>query len=417
MKKIVFITFALSLFFIHAFAGKHNNDEPFLIQKFPISSITNVDVKTDIGNVKIDGDATNEAEVKVFIRRCNSDDQVAKEEIEELLNDNYEIEIKVEKGTLFAYAKKKKSNIKKELSIGFEISVGSKVDGQVKTDVGSISVNNIQGKVKGNTGVGSVRINKCDGDINLNTGVGSVHVSELKGAADVSTGSGSIKAENISAKLTAKTNVGSLRFGNITGSLNGSTGSGSIHLENIQNDAELATNIGSISAKKCSGKLKLNSNSGSIKLKEIDGNINAATSVGSLTLADLTGDINVQTNSGSVQANNLKGEIVLGTSVGSFTAKNISGNLDAKTGTGSVSIEMTNVEKHLRLNTSSVGSIKVVLPKEKGYDLKVKGGKIKSLKNFKGIFETGNIDGEIGNGGAQVSITANGNNNIEFSLK
>ena len=417
MKKIVFITIALSLFFIHAFAGKHNNEEPFLIQKFPTSSITNVDVKTDIGNVKIDGDATNEAEVKVFIRRCNSDDQVAKEEIEELLNDNYEIEIKVEKGTLFAYAKKKKSNIKKELSIGFEISVGSKVDGQVKTSVGSINVQNIQGKIKGNSGTGSVKIEKCNGDINLKTGVGSISLSELKGTVEISSGSGSIKAEDIAANLTVKTSIGSMQFKNISGSLNGSTGNGSVHLENIQNDAELATNIGSISAKKCSGKLKLNSNSGSIKLKEIDGNINVATSIGSLTLTDLTGDINVQTNSGSIQANNLKGEIILGTSIGSFTAKNISGNLDAKTGTGSVSIEMTNIEKHLRLNTSSMGNIKVVLPKDKGYDLKVKGGKIKSLKNFKGIFETGNIDGEIGNGGAEVSITANGNNNIEFSLK
>jgi len=418
MKKIIFITIFSALLSINSLAHERNN-EPFLIQKFPAESITNIDVKTSVGRIEVNGNATNEAEVKVFIRATNSKKKknISKEEIEEMLNEKYSLEIKVENGTLYAIAKETKSHIKKGLSFSFEISVASKVDGQVKTGVGSIQVQNIQGKIKGNSGTGSVKIEKCDGDINLKTGVGSISLNDLKGIVEVSSSSGSIKAEDIAANLTVKTSVGSMQFKNISGSLKANTGSGSVKLHNVQNGAEIQTGVGSITIEKCQGNFDLKTSSGGVKLENITGNIVASTNVGSLKMENLIGDISATTGSGSVTADNITGSLITKTSVGSLTIKNFSGNLDAQTGTGNSTITMTNINEYLRLKSTSVGNIKVTLPKDKGYDLKVKGGKIRSLQNFKGNYETGNVDGKIGGGGTEVSISTSPNQNVQLSFE
>jgi len=418
MKKIIFITVVAALFSITALAHERNN-EPFLTQKFAISSISKIDVATSVGRIEVNGDATNEAEVKVFIRAINSKKKknISKEEIEELLNENYSLEIKVENGTLYAIAKETKSNNKKGLSISFEISVASKVDGQVKTGVGSIQVQNIQGKIKGNSGTGSVKVEKCDGDINLKTGVGSISLNDLKGTAEISSGSGSIKAEDISANLTVKTSVGSMQFKNISGSLKANSGTGSIKLYNVQSGADIRTGTGGITVEKCQGNFDLKTSSGGVKLENITGNIVASTNIGSLKMENLIGEIKATTGSGSVTADNITGSLITKTSVGSLTVKNFSGNLDAQTGTGNSTIAMTNISEYFRLTSTSVGNIKVVLPKDKGYDLNVKGGKIRSLQNFKGDYETGNVKGQISGGGAEVTINAPSNQNVQLSFE
>jgi len=416
MKKIIFITIVAALFSITALAHERN-DEPFLTQKFSISAISKIDIATSVGRIEVNGDATNEAEVKVFIRANNSEKELSKEKIEELLNENYSLEIKVENGTLYAIAKETKSNNKKGLSISFEISVASKVDGQIKTDVGSIQVQNIQGKIKGNSGTGSVKVEKCDGDINLKTGVGSISLNDLKGTAEISSGSGSIKAEDIAANLTVKTSVGSMQFNNISGLLKANSGTGSVKLYNVQSGADIHTGIGSITIEECQGNFDLKTSSGGVILENITGKIIASTNVGSLKMENLTGDISATTGSGSVTADNITGSLITKTSVGSLTIKNFSGNLDAQTGTGNSTIAMTNISQYLRLTSTSMGSIKVTLPKDKGYDLNVKGGKIRSLQNFKGDYETGNVKGQISGGGAEVTINAPSNQNVQLSFE
>jgi DUF4097 and DUF4098 domain-containing protein YvlB len=268
MRKVVLLTVGilLNMSFIMAFANGQKK-EPFMSQRFPMSSVKSVEVTTSGGDIAMNSNSGSEAVVEVYI----SKDKWSDEKIKQMFEKNYIIDIKVKDGKLHAEAKPKneKFNWKQQgLNISFKIIVPREVSS------------------------------------NLITSGGDIEICDLSGTQNLTTSGGDIVAENCNGKIHLVTSGGDINVSNLTEDINASTSGGDI------------------TAKDCNGKIHLATSGGNIKMDNIDGNTNAATSAGNLTANNINGNIRVGTSgSGNVILNNISGSIYAKTSGGGGSIK------------------------------------------------------------------------------------------------
>lgn len=136
------------------------------------------------------------------------------------------------------------------LKVRHTIVVPKKYNIDVKTAGGSISGEDINGKVSANTSGGSIRFGRINGPINAHTSGGSISLADVKGDAEVNTSGGSIHIGNVEGDVTAHTSGGGIKVGAVTGEMKAQTSGGSISAEvtrQIEKPLDLRTSGGSIS--------------------------------------------------------------------------------------------------------------------------------------------------------------------------
>jgi hypothetical protein len=216
----------------------------------------------------------------------------------------------------------------------------------------------------------------------------SFKVFVLKNSStDLSTSGGSISLTNLTGDQKFRTSGGSLHVDNLGGKVDGKTSGGSIHVENSRDDIDLETSGGSIDARNCDGKLQLNTSGGSLNLKDLKGNIRAFTS------------------GGSVNGRNISGELITETSGGGIHLYELACSLEASNSGGSIDIEIKELGKYVKVSNYG-GSVDLQLPKGKGVDLDLSGGRIKTdqLGNFDGKVEDDSLLGKLNGGGVPVKV-------------
>jgi len=227
----------------------------------------------------------------------------------------------------------------------------------------------------------------------------SFHVFVTKNvSSDLTTSGGNIKLSGISGTQDFTTSGGNLDLGNLSGKITGRTSGGNIHLSNSMDDIELTTSGGNIDAENSDGKIRLVTSGGSISLKRLKGNIKATTSGGNIDGEFISDELNTHTSGGNV------------------SLRDMSCNLETSTSGGNIEVEMKELFKYVSITNSS-GNIDLQMPGNKGVDLKLKGGKIKttSFSNFSGSVEDDRIDGKLNGGGSSVRVNA-GSGRINLSL-
>jgi len=214
--------------------------------------------------------------------------------------------------------------------------------------------------------------------------------------SNLQTSGGSIQISALSGLQTFQTSGGSLSVDNVSGKTSGSTSGGSISVANSKDNIDLKTSGGSITAKDCNG------------------TINLVTSGGSLSLNNLTGTVNATTSGGSIVANNINGTLVTGTSGGSVRLNGISGNVDATTSGGNMDVRIKSASDYVKLSNN--GSINLVLPDGKNYNLNMKASRIDVpvIKNFQGSMDNKSINGTIGNGGTEINVRSSQQVRLSF---
>lgn len=261
--------------------------EPFITKSFKGESFTEAKVRTSGGSIAVTGVATGEVRVEVYIYSNNGNDNLSKEEIQQRLDEKYDLEIAVKNNQLVAIAKPKEKikDWKRALSIGFKVFVPEKT------------------------------------------------------GTDLSTSGGSVSLSNLSGKQDFSTSGGSLHIDDVSGNIKGRTSGGSIHVKNSKEDIDLATSGGSIEAKNCEGKILLSTSGGSLFLKDLKGNIKATTSGGSVEGKSIGGELSAHTSGGGIRFDDLACSLEASTSGGSINVSitelgkyvklsNSSGNID-----------------------------------------------------------------------------------------
>ena len=178
---------------------------------------------------------------------------------------------------------------------------------------------------------------------------------------------------------------------------------------------DLNTSGGSINLKGVTGQQEVRTSGGSLNLSNIKGNMDANTSGGSINIKNYAGTLDANTSGGSINLEDAAGELSLGTSGGSINLENIKGSLVASTSGGGIKVNLSALEKRLKLSTSG-GSITAVVPQGLGLDLDLKGNRVNTkLSNFDGSVEKDRIVGSINGGGIPVVMsTSGGHVNLEY---
>ena len=238
MKKY-FLIASISVLNLPAIAQFKGDKEPFLTKTLKAESFTEANVRTTGGNISVTGVEATEARVEVYVYPNNSKNVLSKEEIQQRINEKYDLDISVSNNKLVATAKPKEkiTDWKKALNIGFKVFVPKNI------------------------------------------------------GTDLSTSGGSINLVNLSGNQEFSTSGGNLDLDNVSGKIKGRTSGGNINLENSKDNIDLSTSGGNIEASNCQGKLRLSTSGGSLFLKELKGDIRATTSGGNVDGKNIGGEL------------------------------------------------------------------------------------------------------------------------------
>jgi len=330
--KNLFVSFVVAGILFSAIsctATRNQGKTSLMTRDFPAASIKAVEAATSGGSLTLTGDAGSQATVEVQVSRNNWSD----EKIQQILDDNYTIDIRVDNGTLYAIAKQKSGFSgwnNQGLSISFKISVPEQVNSQLNTSGGSIQISHLSGSQSFKTSGGSLAIDNVSGTIDGKTSGGSITVSNSKDNIDLKTSGGSMEASNCSGTISMETSGGSLNLNNLNGTINATTSGGSI------------------SASAISGTFKIGTSGGSVNLDDISGNLEASTSGGDMNVKiKSTGDYVKLSNSGNLNLTlpagkgynlDVKGNNVKATGLQSFRGSQDDRSLTGTEGNGGTEI-------------------------------------------------------------------------------
>lgn len=268
MKKY-FLSFLFLVAVYIAGAQSSANEILYLNKPLVNESIQYVEAKTSGGSIEVFGGNGGNARIEVYVSMNGHHMELSRQELEEKLNEDYELTVSASNQHLTAIAKPKEKTInwKRALNISFKIYLAEKVS----TD--------------------------------LSTSGGSIALSDISGVQDFKTSGGSLSLKKISGKITGKTS------------------GGSISVSDSKDDLDLRTSGGSIVAENCSGKIELHTSGGSLDLRELSGDIVATTSGGSVNGKMITGDLKAHTSGGNVNLHELSCSLEASTSGGHISAE------------------------------------------------------------------------------------------------
>lgn len=237
----------------------------------PLSSesINMVEAKTSGGGIEVTGVSAAEARIEVYVSQNGHRGSYTKEEIQKIINSDYDLTVTASGNKLTAIAKQKKSfnNWNSQLSISYKIFVPM------------------------NCGT------------RLNTSGGNISIANLKGEQHFSTSGGGLDVKSLSGKI------------------DGQTSGGGITVTDSRDEIDLETSGGGIEASHCSGQIRLNTSGGSIELKDMNGNIKATTSGGNVEADKITGELITHTSGGNIAMTDMNGSLEASTSGGNINVQ------------------------------------------------------------------------------------------------
>jgi hypothetical protein len=323
MKKLLLIVLISCTVGIAA-AQNDNKQTPFLTKSLSGQIVKQIEAQTAGGNISVESTSDADARIEVFVRSSGSNK--SKEEIQQKLEEFYDLKIAVEDNKLTAIAKSKKQNMswRNSLSISFKIFTNKNVsthlitsggDIDIKaltgeqiftTSGGSLTVDNVKGKLKGITSGGDIRVKNCGDDIDLATSGGSVEASGCSGTILLSTSGGDVTITNLTGTVDATTSGGDVRGNDITGALTASTSGGNVTLMGLSGDLSAGTSGGNI-------KITMKEPGKFIKLKNSGGNITLELPAGKGYDFDLSANKiktdNLANFSGKIEDDELRGSV------------------------------------------------------------------------------------------------------------
>ncbi|MGB7554179.1 MAG: DUF4097 family beta strand repeat-containing protein [Candidatus Korobacteraceae bacterium] len=283
MKKhcsAVFLALLLAPALLHARAEGHFD------RTLTVSGTASLDITTGSGDITVKAGGSDKVVVHGTVRASN-DWFSSGESAIHTVDSNPPIQ---QNGNSIRIGYNLPEDVRRHVSISYEITVPADTAVQAHSGSGSLSVEGVRAEVQAETGSGEIR------------------VRDVGGHSHVQTGSGSIRAENVAAPFYAHTGSGDIEA-ELTGSgdVDVQTGSGGAHVRGVKGSLRAHSGSGDLSADgSVGGPWNLHTGSGSIRLAVGTGsgfNLDVHTSSGSVH-SDLP--ITVQ---GSMGNHELKGTV------------------------------------------------------------------------------------------------------------
>lgn len=307
-------------------AAAQAQQAPYLSQPLTNPSFTEAIMSTCGGSLELSGKEGEKPRIEVYIT-SNNGKKLSQQEVEKRLSERYEIIIETSGNTLKAEARCKsgiKLDWRESLNISFKVYINSKVNSNLRTSGGSITMHQVAGRHNFTTSGGSLRLSHLYGDINGSTSGGSIQLTDSDGEINLRTSGGSITAERSKGSLQLTTSGGSIRLANLDGNVTVSTSGGSISAQDVKGALSSRTSGGSIRIEGLRGSVDAATSGGSVNvgIVEVGSYVKLSTSAGGINITmpgnkgldlDLAGmRVNVptlQNFSGSTANNKIKGSV------------------------------------------------------------------------------------------------------------
>lgn len=280
---------------------------PYLTKEFTLEENGKVNVTTSGGSITVLGQNGNAVKVQMFVKKSGGwfDNE---EDIKEAL-ENYEITIKKEGNTVLASAKRRSGDgwfSSNNVSISFKVFVPTKVNSNLKTSGGSITLSKVIGDQFLETSGGSLTLTSIRGNSKAHTSGGGIEIKNYKGNIDAHTSGGSIEVFEAKGVVKVNTSGGSINLNEVYGSIDANTSGGSIdaNIKEVGKYVQLHTSGGSISATVPGGiglDLDLHGNSVNTKLVNFNGESKKNKVVGKVNGGGAP--VRLSTSGGSVNLN------------------------------------------------------------------------------------------------------------------
>lgn len=292
MKRILVLLIATCLAGA-AHAQFNAETDPFMTRSLAGKSIQKVYARTSGGSVTVTGSTGGDMRLEVYVRPSNSSNRLSKEEIQNIIDNDYEMTVSTDNNQLSVTSKGKFNNMdrRKQLSISYRIFVPQNVATDLSTSGGSISLTNLTGTQKFSTSGGSLKLSKLNGKIDGRTSGGSITISDSKDEINLNTSGGSINADDCVGNMILSTSGGSLNLRGLKGNINAKTSGGGVHADNINGELITHTSGGSINLVNIAGSVEASTSGGgmSVSVKELGKYVKLNSSGGNVRL-DLPGN-------------------------------------------------------------------------------------------------------------------------------
>ena len=340
MKKLIVLFFSVLInanISLNAQSG-----EPFMKYSFaPLltSTIKDVEATTTNGSITVTGVDATEAVVEMYVSRNNEfprnrrRNNSAGDDIKDILEEDYTIDIKVEDGKLIAFARPKNNIGQQRLSISFKISVPKQVNSNLNTSNARVEISNLSGSHSFRTSNGRVEIENVSGVISGSTSNGRVSVTNSSEVIDIRTSNGSITVKDCNGNIVLRTSNGTMTLTNLSGNISATTSNGGITANNIN------------------GELRTSTSNGTVRFNGISGSVDASTSNSSMTvdMKTVSDFVKLTTSNGSVNLSlpadrgydlNARGDRVETSGLKNFSGKMDNKNLNGKIADGGATIDV-----------------------------------------------------------------------------
>jgi len=248
---------------------------------------------------------------------------------------------------------------------------------------GSVSIADIDGTFKGQTGGGEINIQRANGEVDIQTGGGDVRVSDSRVDGNVSTGGGIVRIEGVTGNITGESGSGpviqskssstSVRNGNGSTLVAVATGDGEVHV-GVGSGKGSGKSTGTISS---GGSSTIYSTTGggtstTTHWSGDDGSrtafatsgIRMSMAGGPISLAAAPDGARVTTGGGRIRIGPSGGEVYAMTGGGDIDIGPATGSVEAHTGAGEVTIELKGAGAHSVNATSGRGRVVLVVPRD-----------------------------------------------------
>jgi DUF4097 and DUF4098 domain-containing protein YvlB len=288
-----------------------------------------LNIETDVGSIEIQARKGNRVEIEI-LRKV---DARSEGEIEAILED-FEIDFDHRGDDVHIIGEWKDKSSRRwnrrrnRLKVRYLVSVPTRYNVDLHTSGGSISVDDLEGKVESRTSGGSLNFGDINGPVFGRTSGGSITLESCDGTADLRTSGGGIRIGDVDGNVDAHTSGGSITIDRARGEVNAGTSGGGIHVEEVMGAIEATTSGGSVTAhisQQPKSRCYLKTSGGSVKVyltDDIAVDLDAKTSGGHVE-TDFPVTVQGRINKRSLQAKINGGgpEMVLRTSGGSIYLK------------------------------------------------------------------------------------------------
>ena len=213
-------------------------------KKFDVHPGGTLDLKTDVGTVKVKG--SDAAEVSIVADIHGRDKEVNAFEISaDQSGDNVTVIGRGEHHGSWFFGSGD------GLDVDYTIKVPRSYNLRIKTAGGDVYVSDVKGEVNGHTSGGNAGATQIEGNVDLNTSGGNVKADQVKGELHLETSGGEVSATQITGNVQAGTSGGNVFVSDVEGSVRAETSGGNVtvrvrggnkgvHAETSGGDIEIA---------------------------------------------------------------------------------------------------------------------------------------------------------------------------------